>query len=394
MILDRIDQDKESKIDALLYELTGHEFFNSDYEKFKKWISPLIYKIKKRSLKIITVAGSNGKGQVAFTLAHYLQENNRLFSLWTSPHISSVRERFFSHQGFISEEFLLQKLDKVKLSPATDYKPSYYELLFSIFLEWSIEQEVDYLVLEVGLGGRLDAVNVLDCDIAAITSISREHSAILGATYKQILMEKLAVSREGKKLLTTLPSVYLRALTARFSSQFNIDWTDLFIEDRSFTKYNYFQRNEALAKRIASVLDLDTSIAPRNLGSGRFEHVYWRGNRLLFVGAHNLDGVRELAKIESIHADLALIAFSQRERKEIEQICKILSKIESINRVIITCYDHPKSASKEMVKDVANNLGILFVEDWVSYVKSLDKCSFLISGSYYFIGQIKRELKL
>lgn len=392
--MNSFDHSKESEIEQLLDKSVGLEFFSSHFTEYKSWMKDLSTKVNNSKCKVITVAGTNGKGEVAFSLAHYLKENDKTFTLWSSPHILSVCERFLSHDGHISYSDLKSKIILKSQSIKIDlFNPSYYEFLFYLFIEWSLEKNPEYIVLEVGLGGRFDGVNVIDADIVALSSISREHTQVLGKTYKQILHEKLGVTRPGRVLFSAMHLKYLRSLTATFSNKNNINWTDIYTHFNLDSRISYSKSNQLLTKMVAQRIDLDIKNSPCSFGRGRFERFNACGAEFIFVGAHNLDGVRSFVEIWGEKADELLVAFSDRNVKEIEQICKIFSKIKDIKQVTYTSFDHPKALPPKVIKEVTNNLGLTFVDKWKAHLFTKKGQKILVSGSYYFIGKVQYALK-
>lgn len=148
----------------------------------------------------IIIAGTNGKGSVAAYLSSLLNANGMRTGRYTSPHVYSVTERI----SVAGNQISLDKMEAhaSRVVPLYSSVPfSYFEAITAIaFLEFA-EQEVDYAVLEVGLGGRFDATNVTEPAAAIITNISLDHRRILGDTKEEILREKLGIAREGVPLL-------------------------------------------------------------------------------------------------------------------------------------------------------------------------------------------------
>lgn len=160
-------------------------------------------------MKIIHVAGTNGKGSVCSYIASCLREAGFRTGLFTSPHLTDIRERFRIDDEMISEEDFLFYFDKVKeecLRGAEEGLPHllYFEILFVMAMLWFSEKNPDYLVLETGLGGRLDATNTVEeKEVTVITRIGIDHTAYLGSTPEQIAREKAGILRKD------CPAVFL-----------------------------------------------------------------------------------------------------------------------------------------------------------------------------------------
>ena len=153
--------------------------------------------------KVIHVAGSNGKGSVCCFLYHMLLSEGKTVGLFTSPHLMDVRERFQLNGDLCSEEQFLSAYARVKkTAEELDQKglgyPTFFEFIFAMGMVLFAEAQVEYVVLETGLGGRLDATNSFaDPVLSIITSISLEHTEILGDTIAQIAGEKAGIIKPG-----------------------------------------------------------------------------------------------------------------------------------------------------------------------------------------------------
>ncbi len=156
-----------------------------------------------RRMKVIHVAGTNGKGSVCAFLASILGKAGKRTGLFTSPHLVEITERFQVDQVPVSHETFTNAFARVKREIdamiADGYAhPAYFELLFAAGLLMFEEAGVEYLVLETGLGGRLDATNLVERPIACVlTSISLDHMEYLGNTVAQIAAEKAGIIKEG-----------------------------------------------------------------------------------------------------------------------------------------------------------------------------------------------------
>ena len=148
------------------------------------------------AFRSIVIAGTNGKGSVAAYLSSILQANGVSVGRYTSPHVYSVTERIWVQGELIS----LERMEALasRIVPLYASVPfSYFEAITAIaFLEFA-ERGIDYAVLEVGLGGRFDATNVVDPVLTILTNISIDHRRLLGDSEEEILREKLGITRPG-----------------------------------------------------------------------------------------------------------------------------------------------------------------------------------------------------
>eukprot|EP01041_Mallomonas_annulata_P007249 gene7249-14785_t len=148
------------------------------------------------NVHIIHVAGTNGKGSVSWKTAEYLKRGGLKTGLFVSPHISSFRERVQVNGVILSEEDVTTYLPQIfKICETHDVPATFFELTTALaFLKFK-QEKCDAVVLEVGLGGRLDATNVITPSVSVITSIQLDHTKILGDTIEQIAMEKAGIMK-------------------------------------------------------------------------------------------------------------------------------------------------------------------------------------------------------
>lgn len=146
-------------------------------------------------LRFVHVAGTNGKGSVCAALAEILHRAGYRVGVYTSPHLSSVRERFRIGREYISEAEFAELGTKI-CAALGDEQITYFEFTTALALLWFAEQKVDLVLLETGLGGRLDATNIVTPLVAVITSVSMDHEMYLGNSLAQIAGEKAGIIKE------------------------------------------------------------------------------------------------------------------------------------------------------------------------------------------------------
>ncbi len=149
-----------------------------------------------RSLRFVHVAGTNGKGSVCAGLTEVLSRAGYRVGVYTSPHLSSVRERFRIGGEYIGEDAFARLGSRICEVLAGE-QITYFEFTTALALLWFAESEVDLVVLEVGMGGRLDATNVVMPLVSVITSVSMDHEAYLGNTLAEIAGEKAGIIKPG-----------------------------------------------------------------------------------------------------------------------------------------------------------------------------------------------------
>ena len=155
-----------------------------------------IFKNPHRSFRCIHVAGTNGKGSVSHTLAAILQNNGYKVGLYTSPHLIDFRERIRVNGDMIPESYVVDFVDQYRKS---EFKgnPSFFELTMAMAFHYFRHEKVDFAVIEVGLGGRLDSTNIINPELCVITNISFDHTQFLGNTLPEIASEKAGIIKPG-----------------------------------------------------------------------------------------------------------------------------------------------------------------------------------------------------
>jgi dihydrofolate synthase/folylpolyglutamate synthase len=148
-----------------------------------------------KKLKTVHIAGTNGKGSVAHLLASYFQELDCKTGLFTSPHLIDFRERIKINGKEISEQQVIDFFEKYD-KELTKISPSFFEMTTILAFDTFVNENVDIAVIETGLGGRLDATNILSPTLSVITNISLEHTKMLGNTLSEIAYEKAGIIKE------------------------------------------------------------------------------------------------------------------------------------------------------------------------------------------------------
>ena len=191
-----------------------HPLLNMDYQQATAWLDQLqFFKIKlgldttsallaelgnpQEQLKIIHIAGTNGKGSVGATLLSILSASGYRTGFYSSPHLSSVRERFRIGDQCIPQADFAQLVGRLAAFLEGRPNPTYFEFTTILALLWFAEQQADVVILETGMGGRLDATNVVKPQVAIITDISRDHEQHLGSTLAAIAGEKAGIVKPG-----------------------------------------------------------------------------------------------------------------------------------------------------------------------------------------------------
>lgn len=152
---------------------------------------------------VVHIAGTNGKGSVAFKIAKTLELSGQKVGLFSSPHISSFRERLQVNGNYIAEEEVIKGLPLIyKICKDEDIPATFFEITTALAFWYFVDKQVDAVVLETGLGGRLDSTNVVKApSLSVMTSIGLEHTKILGDTVELIALEKGGIIKPGRPVL-------------------------------------------------------------------------------------------------------------------------------------------------------------------------------------------------
>lgn len=176
------------------YQLLGSKAYKPTLENTEQIVASLGN--PEKSLRFIHVAGSNGKGSVCAYLASILKESGLKVGLFTSPHIAHFSERIRVNGHPISQKEIENFVADIRATPYS-FSPSFFEITFGMALQHFKKNGCDICIIETGLGGRLDATNVILPELSVITSISLEHTQLLGDTLEAIATEKAGIIKKN-----------------------------------------------------------------------------------------------------------------------------------------------------------------------------------------------------
>ena len=428
------EESEELKLENLLAPL-GPEGQKIAFHHLPAIFAPLLAAIKKINPLIVTVAGTNGKGETIYRLQQALRGQGWTTAMWISPHILSLRERITLNGAMLPYSSWQALLTQTRNALAQIGQGlSYYEFLFYAFLLAVLEARPQVLLLEVGMGGRLDAVNLLDADLSVLPSIGRDHQAFLGSSYRAILGEKLGVTRPGQKVISAFELKYLRQIMQQAARQNHWPWRDLFAENVVHKDDAYPVRNAALAQAaaeevqrlgeqrwgkktdvlkhkdapdpVARCTQVEKWVTPLQFWPGRRE--FWPkikharpDDQWFFIGGHNNDGLRKMIiylQQTKLPITTVLASFSQRPWHDLKINLTLLGQIPGSPKIVLVAFDHPKAVTLAELQNLAREVCLAVpvkVECWHQQLEENlghESGTTLVTGSFYLVGLVQRSL--
>lgn len=153
-----------------------------------------------RAVPVIHVGGTAGKGSTAYLIASILEHAGYKVGLYTSPHLISITERLIINRRAITQAAFVNLLESIK--PAIPQETTYFEIITAMAFVYFAKEKVDIAVIEVGIGGKLDATNVVDPLVSVITNVGLDHTEILGETKEEIVRDKREIIKPGKPIVS------------------------------------------------------------------------------------------------------------------------------------------------------------------------------------------------
>lgn len=307
------------------------------------------FQLNRFSCPVVTVAGTNGKGSCVRALEAIALDAGLQIGCFTSPHLIRVNERFRLNGASVSDPLLdaaLAWVDAIPVSVPLSFFERFYLAAVKIFQD----AQPDLVVFEVGLGGRLDATNAIDADLAVITAIDLDHQHILGDTREEIASEKAGILREHGRLICADPSPPRSLSQIADTLSVKADWlADTYgfeMVDHQVVWHIGQQRFQSPKPKlpiwsVAAAMQAATQLA-RSMGlssldqhllsaveaslSGRFQRINYAGRDWIFDCAHNPQSAEYLAKnLEDIGPDRRWIAiFGVMQDKDLERMVRVL----------------------------------------------------------------------
>ena len=384
------------------YQNNGSDAYNPGLSKINKFIKEL--SLSKNELKFIHVGGTNGKGSTCSFISSILKESNYKVGTFTSPHFFDFRERIRINDNKIQKSYITSFIKENKIL-IEDLGLSFFELSFGLCLSYFVKNKVDYAVIEVGLGGRLDATNIINPLVSVITNISFDHNEILGDSLEKIASEKAGIIKENSKLIVgernkNTDQVFINKAKEMSSK---IIFVPDISQDIVYSEIDYLNKNIHTSIETCKLLDLENlnneiirrgikNITLNNTLFGRWSLVN-NNPRVIFDSAHNEAGFISVSnELSKISYNKLYILLSFVKGKEIKTFIRHLPKNSNF-------YFTTLKIQRSMgVKEIKSNLGeiINFDEDPQRvYSKIKIEASkddlILVTGSNYIAKEIFNE---
>ena len=360
--------------------------------------------------KTIHIAGTNGKGSSSHTLAAILQSQGYKVGLYTSPHLVDFRERIRVNGECVPEQYVIDFVEENRTF-FEPLHPSFFELTTAMALKYFAEQKVDYAVIEVGLGGRLDCTNIITPILSIITNISFDHTQFLGNTLAEIAGEKAGIIKPGvpvvigEYLPETRPVFENKAKAENAPILFAQDFDVTRLENSEPSdvdmelKGSYQERNKKTILTALHILRQKLAISDQAIHEG-FAHVCeltglrGRWEKLndapltICDTGHNLAGWSYLApQINAVKAETKHIVFGMVDDKDVAHVLQLLKEmLENRVKYYWTQPSTKRAIPVEKLSELALKLGLhgsLYHSVKEAYNAALENAE---KGDFVFVG--------
>ncbi|MBS3897984.1 MAG: bifunctional folylpolyglutamate synthase/dihydrofolate synthase [Dethiobacter sp.] len=393
-----------------------------------------------KRLRCIHIAGTNGKGSTAAFLASMLEAEGKRVALYTSPYLEAFTNRMAINGVDIGRERLAALATEVRLQVEAIARtgagqPTEFEVVTALAFMYFAEEQPDWVVVEVGLGGRLDATNVIEPVVCAITNIGLEHTQILGETIAEIAYEKAGIIKPGTAIVTAAENLQALSVIRRIAGErgaglyemdgeFRCTLGAATLDGQTFDYQSPWRelkglqiamlgqhqvRNAALALAARELLPEPFAEAAVRHGlavacwPGRLE-VFSRNPLVLADGAHNPDGIRALCQALPgiLGGKKLLLVVGILADKAVDEILAEIVPLATAG-LIVTKPDNPRAAEPMMVAEMARRyvlpgVSVAVAETVAAAVgKGLANLTadeaLCVAGSLYTISEARETLK-
>ena len=375
-----------------------------------------------KTYPIIHVTGTNGKGSTIAFMRELFVAHGKKVGTFTSPHIICINDRICINGQSIADEDFIRTANQVKEMEKTLLEThdqlSFFELLTLIALLYFKEQDVDLVLLEVGIGGLLDTTNVVTGEIAVITSIGLDHQETLGDSLEEIAEQKAGIFKAGKKAVIAKLTPEAKLVCQKRARELDVALyragQDFTLKDSNFSSRlasfsrleiglegTYQQENAALALQtfLLFMASREEGVE-EELVRQALKETYWAGRlerirpQIYLDGAHNLPALTRL--VEFIQGKIqqgyqVRILFGALKRKDYQGMLGYLTEQLPQVKLKVTGFDYQGSLDE---KDVAGYDLIPSYGDFISEFeeKANDQNLLFVTGSLYFISEVRASL--
>ncbi|MCT6925457.1 folylpolyglutamate synthase/dihydrofolate synthase family protein [Metasolibacillus sp.] len=401
-----------------IFQLKASSYKGEPLEAMNKILAALGH--PERKTKFIHFAGSNGKGSTLNATREILMAHDWTVGAFTSPHLERANERITINQQEISDEQFLRYANAVAQAVEEQLNgqfPSFFEVVTCIALQHFAEEEVDIALLETGIGGRLDATNVVIPEVSVITTISLEHTDLLGDTHALIAAEKAGIIKKGKPVVVGVEHPEARETIRQIAQQqeapsyllhesFQVERLangafhykgDCSISNIQPAMEGIHQQNNAALAITASKLVLrelrEEAVRValhRAKWQGRFERF---GTNLILDGAHNSEGTAALIQTLQQVEPNKKYHFLYAALQDKDHAVSIQMMEQVATALYFTTIQMPRAMSAQALAAQSPHSHI--VEDWAKFLAEQQLAEdelLIITGSLYFIGEVRTFL--
>lgn len=344
-----------------------------------------------RKLKCIHVAGTNGKGSVCAIISTVLKEAGFKVGLFTSPHLFRYTERIQIDGKEIEEEIFAEKIFKIQeLSEKNNIHLTEFEILTALMFEYFAENNVDFAVIEVGLGGKYDSTNVIENPICSIiTTIDLDHTERLGNTIEKIAEEKAGIIKKDCPIVINKNNNGFEVIKSHAENDQLFIANNLMLGEMSLKGIHQQENlNLALSAILLAVPDIKITTIQSALKHvvhhGRFE--YFEDKKLLVDGAHNPNGIKALRQnLDAYFKDYKLrFIFGCLRNKDYPQMIKLLFKEN--DEIYFNHFNHQNSATFEELSKVCDYPA----KEYTGELPEFDGIT-VVCGSLYMIADVVKN---
>lgn len=380
------------------------------------------------SFKAIHVTGTNGKGSTVAMLTSVLMAKGYNVGTFTSPYIECFNERIAFNTKPIDDDDLLKMANRViEIYPILEEnnfpKPTFFEFItLCAFCYFKSLNNLDYAVIEVGMGGRLDSTNVITPIVSIITNVALDHMQILGNTKEAILIEKLGIVKDNIPVVCGLKEENLKMIATNVANIHNsqivfpkyseVKNVKCVLSDTCFTYQGqdyqlsllgfHQVENALLVIETFNLLKDNLKLSIQDLHNG-LKNTKWVGrlekindDPVIYIdGGHNIDGISRITEfVKSLNIPNVRAVISISHDKELLPMIKMVD--ETFDEIIFTSYTYARSAKAEDLYNLSSSKNKKCIENLdvaVKYVLTNKKPITIFLGSLYLASEIRNKLK-